>query len=204
MHCKTTKGAWRCSCLAALLFLVLAPVATIAEPTVPPQSETEIFRGVVISMGTSATGRNSSLNMHITGWTSPTQRQVLLNALVEGADEDSLFNVLRVQPERGFLQVRNEPGTIRLKYAWQTVADDGSRSITLIADNLLPIFVTQGNLRLKEKQFTIVSLDVDGEGAGTGSMAGAASITWDAEAQRIKIGIESTEPLRITSVTKVQ
>ncbi len=192
----------------ALLLVAAAATPTNAiehDATPSMQNDVEIFRGIVISMGTLATGGNSSLNMHITDWTSPSQRQVLLNALREqSSDEESLFNVMRSQPEKGFLQVRNTPGTIRLKYAWQTVADDGSRTITMIADNLLPILVTQGTARLKEQQFTMVHLELDADGNGSGSMAYSASISWDAEAERIKIGIESTEPLRITSVRKVQ
>ena len=202
-HTTTTATWWQVGACAAIV-LLLAPVATAGDTNGGPQSEAEIFRGLVISMGNIGTGRNTSLNMHITDWTSPTQRQVLMNALMEGSSGDeNLFNVMRTQPEKGFLQVRNEPGTIRLKYAWQKVADDGARSITLIADNLLPIFITQGTQRLKELQYTIVDLEFDAEGKGSGSMANAASIGWDAEAQRIKIGIESTEPLRITCLVNL-
>ncbi len=200
----TTTTRWQRGTFAAVV-LLLAIVATPGATNAGQQNEPEIFRGILIAMGTMATGANTSLNMHITDWTSPSQRQVLLNALRDPAsDDESLFNVMRMQPEKGFLQVRNTPGTIRLKYAWQTVAEDGTRTITLIADNLLPILVTQGTRRLTEQEFTIVTLEVDGDGKGTGSMAASASISWDAEAQRIKIGIESTEPIRITAITKVQ
>jgi len=206
-HLTTLPKAGAFVAVALLLVAAAATPTNAIEHDATPsmQNDVEIFRGIVISMGTLATGRNSSLNMHITDWTSPSQRQVLLNALrAPSSDEESLFNVMRSQPEKGFLQVLNTPGTIRLKYAWQTVADDGSRTITMIADNLLPIFVTQGTARLKEQQFTMIHLEVDADGTGSGSMAYSASISWDAEAERIKIGIESTEPLRITSVRKVQ
>jgi len=208
----TTATRWQVGACAAIV-LLLALVATAGDTYGGPQSEPEIFRGLIIAMGNIGTGANTSLNMHITDWTSPTQRQVLMNALIEGSsggptasspDAETLFNVLRRQPEKGFLQVRSTPGTVRLKYAWQTVADDGSRTITLIADNLLPALVSSGTRRLNDQEYTIVHLEVDAEGNGSGSMAYSASIRWDAEAQRIKIGIESTEPLRITSVTKVR
>jgi len=199
----TTATRWQVGACAAIV-LLLALVATAGDTYGGPQSEPEIFRGLIISMGNIGTGANTSLNMHITDWTSPTQRQVLMNALIEGSSGDEMFNVMRTQPEKGFLQVRNTPGTIRLKYAWQTVADDGSRTITLIADNLLPALVSSGTRRLNDQEYTIVRLEVDAEGNGSGSMAYSASISWDAEAQRIKIGIEGTEPLRMTSVTKVR
>lgn len=201
---QETPARWRAGAFATIV-LFLATVVTADTTDAGLQSEPEIFRGIVIAMGTMATGANTSLNMHITDWTSPSQRQVLLNEIREpSGDDQGLFNVLRRQPEKGFLQIRNTPGTIRLKYAWQTVAEDGTRTITLIADNLLPILVASGTRRLSEQQYTIVRLEVDEDGRGTGSMAASASIGWDAEAQRIKIGIESTEPMRITSITKVQ
>ncbi len=199
----TTATRWQVGACAAIV-LLLALVATAGDTYGGPQSEPEIFRGLIIAMGNIGTGANTSLNMHITDWTSPTQRQVLMNALIEGSSGDEMFNVMRTQPEKGFLQVRNTPGTIRLKYAWQTVADDGARTITLIADNLLPALVSSGTRRLNDQEYTIVRLEVDAEGNGSGSMAYSASISWDAEAQRIKIGIEGTEPLRMTSVTKVR
>ena len=48
----------------------------------------------------------------------------------------------------------------------------------------------------------IVRLDVDADGNGTAAVA--ATLGWNEETGRIKVGIESTEPLRITSVRKVQ
>lgn len=192
-----TTSRWRAASFAVIV-LLLAPIATAADAATRQQGETEIFRGIVAAMGTMGTGANTSLNMHITSWTSPTQRQVLLNALREGTGETGLFNVLSNQPEKGFLDVRRGQ-SIRLKYAWQKVADDGSREITLIADNLLPGWAT-----MEAEQYSVVHLQVDADGNGTGSASPAATIRWDAEDQRIKVGIESTEAMRITSVRKVQ
>ena len=129
-------------------------------------------------------------------------RQVMMNALTEGYEGDSsLFNLIRTQPEKGFLEVRSEPGTTRLKYAWQQEREDGGRVITLIADRLLPLpFVRDWS----PDTFTIIHLELDADGTGTGSAAIGATVTWDDEAKRIKIGIENTEPIRITSVHKVE
>ena len=200
---RSTQPSWQLTSLAAVALVLVAPVAIADGTGREQQAETEIFRGVLVAMGTVGTGANTSLNVHITDWTTPTQRQVLLNALRSNATgESSLFNLLRSQPEKGFLQVRSVRGTTRLKYAWQT-EQDGKRMITVIADDLLPALFSGGR-NYSDRQFTIVHLEVDEEGNGTGSAALSASISYDEETNRIKIGIESTEPIRITSVRKVQ
>ena len=204
MHTKTsTRGLWLLTSLPAVVLVFLAPIAIAGGGEEEQQNELpEIFRGLVIAMGTVGTGANTSLNMHVTDWTTPSQRQVLMNALQQGTEgESSLFNLMGMQPEKGFLQVRSQSGSTRLKYAWQSELPDGKRRITLIADRLLPIVFTR---HLNEDTYTIISIEVDEDGNGTGSAAIGATITWDEEAQRIKIGIESTEPLRITSVRKIQ
>ena len=76
----TTTTRWQVSGFAAIV-LLLAIVATAGATNAGQQSEPEIFRGILIAMGTMATGANTSLNMHITDWTSPSQRQVLLICL---------------------------------------------------------------------------------------------------------------------------
>ncbi len=153
-------------------------------------------------MGTVGTGRNTSLNMTITAWTSPTQRQLLMNALQQGTEgEASLFNLIVNSPDRGFLRVRNESSTTRIKYAWQSEQPDGGRRITLVGDQLLNM---QFNRQLDEETYMVVILDIDADGNGTGTAAVAATLGWNEETERIMVGIESTEPLRITSVRKVQ
>ncbi len=199
----STRGLWLLISLPAVVLVFLASVAIAGGGEQERQNELpEIFRGLVIAMGTAGTGLNTSLNMHVTDWTTPSQRQVLMNALQQGTEgESSLFNLMGNQPEKGFLQVRTQSGTTRLKYAWQSELPDGKRRITLVADKLVPIIFTR---QLNEDTYTIISIEVDEDGNGTGSAAIGATITWDEEAQRIKIGIESTEPLRITSVRKIQ
>lgn len=201
MLTKTSLGRWWP--LASLLAVALAflPATAIAGDGEEPQNELpEIFRGLLIAMGNVSTGANTSLNMHITDWTTPTQRQVLMNALQQGTEgESSLFNLVRNSPEKGFLQVRSQVGPTRLKYAWQSELPDGKRRITLIADRLLPIIFAD---QLNEDTYTIIFLDVDADGTGTAAIG--ATIRWDEEAQRIMIGVPSTEPLRMTSVRKVQ
>ena len=152
-------------------------------------------------MGTVGTGRNTSLNMTITAWTSPTQRQLLMNALQQGTEgaKASLFNLIVNSPDRGFLRVRNESSTTRIKYAWQSEQPDGGRRITLVGDQLLNM---QFNRQLDEETYMVVILDIDADGTGTAAVA--ATLGWNEETERIMVGIESTEPLRITSVRKVQ
>ena len=202
MFTKTSRqGSWSLSTSLAAMFVFLATVAG-ASPERGQNELPEVFRGVLISMGNTATGANTSIDMHITGWTSPTQRRILVNALRQGTEgEVGLFNLLRNQPEKGFVQVRGVSGTTRLKYAWQEERPDGGRRITLLADRPLPgMFGRQ----LGDDEYLILRFEVDEDGSGSGNAAVGATIAWDQEAGRLRIGIQSTEPLRMTSVRKDQ
>ena len=201
---KSTRGSWPRTSLLAVVLVFLAPVA-IAGGSGEEELQNElpeVFRGLVVAMGTVGTGRNTSLNMTVTSWTSPTQRQVIMNALQQGTEgEASLFNLIVNSPDKGFLQVRTERRTTRLKYAWQSELPDGGRRITLVGDQLVNI---QFNRQLNEETYVIVMLDIDADGNGTGTAAVAATLGWNEETERIKVGVESTEPLRLTSVRQVQ
>ncbi len=200
----STRSSWPLTGLLAVVLAALAPVA-IAGGSGEEELQNElpeVFRGLVVAMGSVGTGRNTSLNMTVTSWTSPTQRQVIMNALQQGTEgEASLFNLIVNSPDRGFLRVRTESGTTRIKYAWQSERPDGGRRITLVGDQLTSM---RFNRQLNEETYMVVMLDIDADGNGTGTAAVAATIGWNEETERIKVGIESTEPLRITSVRKVQ
>ncbi len=184
----------------------MVPAATAADGGSVQQGEPETFRGLLVAMGNVAldveASGNTSLNMNVTRWTTPEQRQQLLDALVNGTSSE-LFEMLRTQEEAGWLQVRNESSRLILRYAWQTPLGD-QRLITLVADRLLDRIVTSNAPRLWEQQYTVIQLVMDADGSGTGAAALSASISWDAEENTIKVGVEATEPVRITSVRKVR
>ena len=54
-----------------------------------------------------------------------------------------------------------------------------------------------------DDEYLIINLEVDEDGSGSGNVAVGATIRWDPEIERIRIGIESDEPIRMTSVQKV-
>ncbi len=204
MLTKTSpEGSWSLSTSLAAMFVFVATVAVAgASPETGQNELPEVFSGVLIAMGNTATGANTRIEMHVTSWTSPTQRQILTNALRQGTEgEAGLFNLLRSQPEKGFVQVRNASGTTRLKYAWQQERPDGGRRITLLADRPLPGMFGR---RLGDDEYLILHFELDADGNGSGNAAVGATIGWDQEAGRLRIGIESTEALRMTSVRKVQ
>ena len=206
MLCLAQRVFFRPMIPTVVLLTLLVSVATAADGAPAQQGEPETFRGLLVAMGNVAldvnASGNTSLNMHVTRWTTPEQRQQLLDALINGTSSE-LFEMLRTQEEAGWLQVRNESSRLILRYAWQTPIGD-QRLITLVADRLLDRIVTSNAPRLWEQQYTVIQLVMDADGSGTGAAAVSASISWDAEEDTIKVGIEATEPVRITSVRKVR
>lgn len=206
MLCLAQRVFFRPMIPTVVLLTLLVSVATAADGGSVQQGEPETFRGLLVAMGNVAldveASGNTSLNMNVTRWTTPEQRQQLLDALINGTSSE-LFEMLRTQEEAGWLQVRTESPRLILRYAWQTPIGDG-RLITLVADRLLDRIVTSNAPRLWDQQYTVIQLVMDDDGSGTGAAALSASIAWDAEENTIKVGMEATEPVRITSVRKVR
>ena len=206
MICSPQHVFFRPMIPTVLLLALIVSVAAATDGEPAQQGEPETFRGLLVAMGNVAldveASRNTSLNMNVTRWTTPEQRQQLLDALVNGTSSE-LFEKLRTQEEAGFLQVRSESSRLILRYAWQTPIGD-QRLITLVADRLLDRIVTSNAPRLWDQQYTVIQLVMDADGSGTGAAAVSASISWDAEENTIKVGFEASEPVRITSVRKVR
>ncbi len=68
---------------------------------------------------------------------------------------------------------------------------------------LAPVGIASGGEEERQNELPeVVHMEVDED--GNGSVAVGATIAWNEETLRISIGVEGIEPLRMTSVRKVQ
>ncbi len=124
----------------AVILLAVAPVSAQGEQI------RERFTARAGAMGTSnppvlPRGRTATLDINITRWTTDEERDVLFGELVENG-QPALVSALRNQEETGWMRITgpSQTGAMtrfpseRLRYARQTVAEDGSRRIVLALD----------------------------------------------------------------------
>lgn len=194
--------------------LVGALIVLEAAPSAAQEETRERFTARGVAMGTSnppilPRGRSATLDINITRWTTPEEREFLLTELVEGG-QPALVKALREQEETGWIRVTGptEAGgqtrfpSERLRYAWQTVAEDGSRRIVLAVDRPISMYEAVHRPRWRDYDVTLLIMDVDAEGNGSGQLAIGVQLELQYATKTLTIETFGTEPVRLTSVSK--
>lgn len=189
--------------VASATVLILAAIATVGSAAGSPrgpQDETETFSALVRHLGIGPSGQ-TSFQITISRWTTPEQRESLLETLANGGS-DELILALQQQEETGFIRVPGRAGTSdRLKYAWE-IREGNQRRIILVSDQQLAAFIISGSPRIRGHQFTIIDLQLDENNTGEGTMWGTARVGYDDEANTITITSLSSQPFQLTNVRR--
>lgn len=195
---------------AVMILLVVGLVAAAPGSSLVAQEEEqptlpETFSAFAIVMGNIATGANTSIQIRISRWSTPEEREHLLNTIVEkGEDPDALRDELQKQDETGFIRTTNMRSRFpseRLRYAWQW-RDGENRRLILALDRPIGFLELRRSGRTLDYGVTIIILDLDGNGEGTGLISTGTKVTYDKEAQRMVMENYGSEPVRLTTVRK--
>ena len=168
--------------------------------------EKETFEGWALSMGNIATGRNSTVQINITRWSTYDERQELIAMLVEeGSDE--LLKLLQQQEETGYIRLMGPasrqtafPST-RLHFA-RDIRQGGKRIIRLLTDRPIGYYEARSNPRTMDYKFTIIELRLDEKNEGEGTLAVGVQVEYDKERRTIILENYSSEPIRLSNIRK--
>jgi hypothetical protein len=193
----------------ALLFLPALPASGADEGD---DAFRERFTARAVAMGTSnppviPSGSTATLDINITRWTTDEERLALLTTLLEHGQE-GLTAALRKQPETGWVRstgptARGRTTTFpseRLRYARQLVNEDGSRRIVLALDRPISLYEGVNRPRWRTHDITMLFIDVDAKGKGSGQLAIGVRLDADAATGMLSIENFGTEPVRLTRV----
>ena len=192
MHPKVRIGV----CGLALAVLALA-AAGHAEEAATPEPETFIANAMSLSGGAGPnTGR---LRMYVKRWTTDEERANLLRVL---ADQGSrkLAEALQDEKPLGTISFSNTLG-YDLRYA-RTMEYEGKRRIVLATDRPILGAEVMNNTRTLDNAVTLIFLELDAEGNGTGKMLVGAELVLDAEKRDLTIESVATNPIQLTKVRK--
>jgi len=183
--------------------LVLLGVMLLATASAPAQAEKrepiEKFRARAFDINR---GRAAHLDIVIYEWTTPEERQALLQTFVENGSE-ALYDALGDVNDKGYLRL---PQTLAydMQYAWQ-VEVEGKRRIVLATDRPMGFLELAGGFRSRDYNVSLVILELDPEtGEGEGTAMGGAELAIDKETGRLEIEFRGTQPTRLTSVKKLK
>jgi hypothetical protein len=160
-----------------------------------------------INMSNIGTGGNASVRITIDKWSSPEERQQLIETMVEKGPDDLLKALQRV-PEKGRFSIPGlmgpDPNQLRLghslRYTWQTAQPGGGRRIVIITDRYISMREARNQPRTMDYPFTIFEIRVGADGKGEGKMAVATKVTFDKMAKQVELENYSSEPVRLNAV----
>ena len=195
LEIQPSRRSRRVALLAAAL-LMLAP-ATQAKKK-EKKEPLEKYRAQAISLDR---GAARMLDVVITEWTTPEERQALFQVFAEGGSK-KLYEALFKEEEKGYVKLPNTLG-YEMKYAWQ-FEHEGKRRIVLASDRPMGFLELTRASRSTDYNVSLVVLELDPEtGEGTGYAAGGVELTVDATG-RLTLEYTGTQPTKLTRVKPVK
>jgi hypothetical protein len=160
-----------------------------------------------VNMSNIGTGANASVRITIDKWSSPEERQKLIETMLERGPDD-LLKALQKVDEKGRFSIPGltgpDPHQLRLghtlRYTWQTALPGGGRRIVIVTDRYIGFQEARNQPRTMDYPFTLFEIRVGADGKGEGKMAVATKITFDRTAKQVELENYSSEPVRLNAV----
>jgi hypothetical protein len=160
-----------------------------------------------VNMSTVATGANAVIDLRITRWSTPEERERLITIAVE-QDQDALLRALQKMPNHGRISIPGwtgpDPHNARLgwtlHYAMAAPGEDGGLRIGIATDRYIGFWEARNRPRTIDYPFTLIEMRLDANGRGTGKMAVATKITFDKARKQMVLENYASEPVRLNEI----
>jgi len=199
--------------IVSLVTAVGAAVALSGVTSAAPQVEKAPLplplrlSAFAVSMGTAATGANAVINIRITRWSTPAERESLITTAVE-KNQDALLRALQKMPDHGRINIPGwtgpDPHNARLgwtlHYAFVTPGEDGGYRIGIATDRYIGMWEARNQPRTIDYPFSLIEIRLGNDGKGVGKMAVATKIEFDKKKKQLVLENYSSEPVRLNEV----
>jgi hypothetical protein len=180
--------------------LVLGLAVLTALPALAKDKKNKVeerYTAIAIAMGSAGPGTNVRVTIGIEGWTTPEDRTMLLDTLVnEGPAK--LKSALFKQDQLGFVKIGNSLG-YPLRYAWQ-VEQDGKRHLVLGTERAVTSIERMGVMRSQDYDIALITMTINEDGTGEGSFAPAVELS--VKDNQLQVKTYSSEAMRLTNLKK--
>ena len=204
MKC-TIAGWFMTGALAAVAIAVPAG----AQQSVAPSADDKVtINGWALNMSNIATGANQSIRINIDKWSSPSQRQHLIDTFL-AKKQDGLLSALEKQPEMGRFNFPGymgpDPNNVMrlgtdIRYAMNFAGEDGGRRIVIITPRVIGFREAANQPRTVDYPFTLFEMRFNGAGKGEGKMAYETQINFDKKKNTVELENYSSEPVRLNNL----
>ena len=192
------------ACGIAALMAITAVMPRAQSPS-PSATDKVRINGWALNMSNIATGANQRIQIMINKWSSPAQRDQLIQAFME-KKQDGLMSALEKQPEVGRFNFPGymgpDPNSVMrlgtdIRYAMNHPGEDGGRRIVIITPRVIGFREARDQPRTVDYPFTLFEMRFDKSGKGEGRMAYATQISFDKKKNAIELENYSSEPVRL-------
>ena len=194
--------------IASLLAAGVMGTMAVAQSVKPSATDKVTIDGWALSMSNIAPGANQTIRINIDGWSSPTQRQHLIETFL-AKKQDGLVRELEKQPELGRFNFPGymgpDPNSVMrlgtdIRYAMNFPDDDGGRRIVVITPRVIGFREATNQPRIVDYPFSLFEMRFDRSGKGEGRMAYATQINFDKKTNSIELENYSSEPVRLNNL----
>ena len=211
---KHTIAAWFVACaLAAIAITVPAGAQSVkpstgAQSVSPSATDKVTINGWALNMSNIATGANQTIRINVDRWSSPSQRQMLIDTFL-AKKQDGLLSALEKQPEMGRFNFPGymgpDPNNVMrlgtdIRYAMNFPGEDGGRRIVIITPRVIGFREAANQPRTVDYPFTLFEMRFNGAGKGEGKMAYETQINFDKKKNTVELENYSSEPVRLNNL----
>jgi hypothetical protein len=167
-----------------------------------------------INMSNTATGANGIVEIRITKWSTPQERQALIGMFLDKG-QDGLLRMLEKVDAHGRIRLPGAMGPGRassqatlgndLRYAWHTKLPDGGDRIVIGTDRYISFQEQANQPRTIDYPFTFIQIQLPkGGGEGEGKLAYATKLMFDKKKNVVEMENYGTEPVRLNQIKIVK
>jgi hypothetical protein len=175
---------------AACALLVLQPVAQ-GQSNFPPEE----FQAIAIVNNELGSGAGR-VDIRVTRWSSDSERDQLVNALVSKGPDELLKQLIKAKPV-GYIKTPDSLG-YDLHFATQRPGADGGRDIVIATDRPIGFWEASNRPRTIDYPFTVIQMQMGKDGKGKGTMSYATKIR--VIDRTLELENFSTAPVMLTEI----
>jgi hypothetical protein len=189
---------------AIVLSSVTAAAPQADKATLPLPLRMSAF---AVSMATAAPGATAVMDIRVKRWSTPAERENLINTAVEKG-QDALLRALQKMPDHGRISIPGwtgpDPHNARLgwtlHYAYVTPGEDGGYRLGIATDRYIGMWEARNQPRTVDYPFSLIEIRLGKDGKGVGKMAVATKIEFDKKKKQLVLENYSSEPVRLNEV----
>jgi hypothetical protein len=150
------------------------------------------------------TGQSGVVEIAIERWTTPPERQSLIDLLgtasfKEGGQQKLLTALQKVKPRTGYIRTPNSLGW-DLKYCHDNVLSDGTRQIVIATDKPVSFLAAASGSEVMDYPFSFVEMRMKPNDKGEGRLLVATAV--DVKEGKLQLENYGQEPVRLTTITE--